>query len=284
MRRIAVLITVLGVLLTALSFAVPVAAVVEHCPDGWTSKDETGDDGDLVLAAGTVFCVKGGTEATGILVADGETTLAEYLIAAGISGGESYFAVYPTPSPTPSPSPSPSGSPPSSSSPSPSLSPTPSPSPTGSPPVAGQFSVETCPTTGELVIPEGSSAIRFRGAVLLILLLNVRIDGELVTLQNTFGDGTVGDRIVTPGVHTWSISNAADTEVLASGDIFCPECSTATVSPPSGAPVPPTTPPLVPNTAMPLAQAVTMVAGIMLSTLGLLLLVNALAVRRRKED
>jgi hypothetical protein len=186
----------------------------------------------------------------------------------------------PPPTPSPSPSPSLSASPSSSPSASPSVSP--SASPTPSPPVVGQFSIETCPTTGELAIPAGSSAIRFRGAVLLILLLNVRIDGQLVTLQDTLGDGTVGDVLVTPGTHTWSISNQADTVVLASGEVFCPDCNPVTVTPPPAAPPPAV--PQVPNTAMPVTQAVTMVAGIMLSMLGLLLLTNALAVRRRKED
>ena len=48
-----------------------------------------------------------------------------------------------------------------------------------------------------LDVPPGMSAIRFsaRRACLLIALLNVRVDGNLVTLQNTLGDGTVGDLV-----------------------------------------------------------------------------------------
>ena len=73
-------------------FAVPFAgaafAVTEHCPDGWTDKDESGaDDNNIVLDAGTEFCEKASTGATGILVADGSTTLQEYLEAAGIVDG-----------------------------------------------------------------------------------------------------------------------------------------------------------------------------------------------------
>jgi hypothetical protein len=73
--------------------------------------------------------------------------------------------------------------------------------------------------------------------VLLIALLTVRVDGEVVTLRDVFDDGTVGELFVTPGVHNVSISNAADTEVLAEGDIFCPECNPLVVTPP------PTNPP-----------------------------------------
>src|SRR5215203_4329155 len=77
-----------ALLITGALFAVPFAgaafAVTEHCPDGWVTKDESGeDDNDIVLEAGTQFCVKGSTTASGILIADGETTLKEYLEAAG---------------------------------------------------------------------------------------------------------------------------------------------------------------------------------------------------------
>ncbi len=67
----------------------------------------------------------------------------------------------------------------------------------------------------------------FRGSVLLILLLHVRVDGALVTLHDALGNGSVGDLIVTPGLHTYSISNAADTAVLAEGTVDAPECSEA---------------------------------------------------------
>jgi hypothetical protein len=225
----------------------------------------------------------------GAIFADsqGRSLVLEQDIGQGEPAAECPPTLPPPPTPSPSPSPSLSASP--SSSPSPSLSVSPSASPTPSPPVAAQFSVEVCPlaetaslnmTDGltALDIPEGQSAIRFsaRRAALLIILLNVRVDDQLVTLENTLGDGTVGDLIVSPGVHTWSISNQADTEVLASGVVNCPVCNPATVTPPPVAPVP--------DTGMPIPQAVTMVAGIMLSSLGVLLLTNALAVRRRKED
>jgi hypothetical protein len=83
-----------------------------HCPSGGV-KDETGAaTNDLVLALGTSFCVKAGTENTGVLVANGWSTLQDYLVLAGIMDGSgqqgrdvSYFVVYspevtPTPGPT----------------------------------------------------------------------------------------------------------------------------------------------------------------------------------------
>jgi hypothetical protein len=75
-----------------------------------------------------------------------------------------------------------------------------------------------------VTVPVGQSALSIRGTVLLIILLNVRVDGQLVTLIDALGDGSVGDVFVTPGVHTVTISNAADTEVLFSETIDCPVC------------------------------------------------------------
>lgn len=73
-----------------------------HCPEGWITKDESGaDDNNIVIEAGTLICVKSSTENTGILTADGETTLQEYLFNAGIVDGSgaagrdvSYFVTY----------------------------------------------------------------------------------------------------------------------------------------------------------------------------------------------
>jgi hypothetical protein len=71
------------------------AAPGDDCPSGWTTKVESQIDGDLddvVLPAGTLFCAKGGTNNTGILVADGTTTLAEYL---GTGQNVSHYVIYP---------------------------------------------------------------------------------------------------------------------------------------------------------------------------------------------
>jgi outer membrane biosynthesis protein TonB len=97
--------------LLALTFAIfvsPVAATTEHCPDhnGHPGKVESVVDGDLndiTPAAGTMVCVKGSTDATGIIVADGETTLVDMLD----NGHDvSYYIVYGTaPSQTPEPTP-----------------------------------------------------------------------------------------------------------------------------------------------------------------------------------
>jgi hypothetical protein len=71
------------------------AAPGDDCPSGWTTKVESQSDGDLdnvVLPAGTRFCAKGGTNNTGILVADGSTTLAVYL---GTGQNVSHYVIYP---------------------------------------------------------------------------------------------------------------------------------------------------------------------------------------------
>jgi hypothetical protein len=131
----------------------------------------------------------------------------------------------PTPSPTPPPTPSPPPSPTPSAAPSQTPATSPSATPTA-PPQVGTFTVETCPAG--VPVPFGESAIRLRGALLLIILLNVRVDGHLITLTDALGDGTVGDAFVTPGVHHITISNAADTEVIAETTVDCPECNPAT--------------------------------------------------------
>lgn len=137
-----------------------------------------------------------------------------------------------------------------------------------------------CPTSGT-VIPAGQSAIQFDHPILAVLLLTIRIDGQLVELD---GDGVA---IVTPGLHTWEISNADDTEVLASGEVECPECSTASPSvsaspAPSTVPPAPPAPPSVPNTSLPLAQGIAWMAGVAVMTLGGLLFLNERSVRRRQ--
>lgn len=128
----------LGVLLALLALALSAGTALAapppglHCPDGWTVKDESGaDDNNLQLPAGTIFCVKAGsgqsndtgTGNTGILTADGTTTLQEYLAAAGIVDGGgvfgrnvSYYVIYsseatPTPTPTPTASETPTSTP-----------------------------------------------------------------------------------------------------------------------------------------------------------------------------
>jgi hypothetical protein len=49
-------------------------AATEHCPDGGT-KTEGGNLNDIVPPAGAQVCVKGSTDATGIITADGTSTL-----------------------------------------------------------------------------------------------------------------------------------------------------------------------------------------------------------------
>lgn len=85
-----------------------------HCPDhnvAGNAKDESGsDDNDLVPASGTLICVKAGSGSsndtgsgnTGIITANGTSTLRQYLAAAGIVDGGgvlgrnvSYWVTYP---------------------------------------------------------------------------------------------------------------------------------------------------------------------------------------------
>lgn len=123
-------------------FAVPsmVVANTEHCPSGGEKVEAKGDDlNDIVLDAGTLFCVKGSTDATGILEADGETSLVVYLD----NGHDvSYYVVYeeeasssqsPKPTPTMSVAPTPTPSVVPSMTPTPSVKPTPVVTPVATP-------------------------------------------------------------------------------------------------------------------------------------------------------
>ena len=151
--------------LLALALVLPVLATTAHCPDGWVSKTETGDMNGVILDVGTQFCVKGSTDATGIIVADGQTSLVDYLD----NGHDvSYYVIYggtqpsPTPSPslTPSPSPSPTSIPSSSPSPepSPSLSPTTEPSSTPQPSSSPTSSPTSSPVPTATPAPTHSSS------------------------------------------------------------------------------------------------------------------------------
>jgi hypothetical protein len=89
-------------------------ATTEHCPAGGTKVEANGGTQDdingLVLAAGTQVCVKGSTDATGIITADGTSTLFELL---GNGHDVSYYVVYEsTPTETPPPTTVPPTTPP----------------------------------------------------------------------------------------------------------------------------------------------------------------------------
>lgn len=255
MKRLAAF-GLVGLLLLALAAPVAAEPATEFCPNdqgnpGKVESVVSGDLNDVVLDAGTIFCVKAGTRTTGLQVADGEQTLCEVLqenVDPPILDGSgetcrdvSHYIVY-----------------------------------GDEPPEPGLFSVETCPETGEPVLA-GESLIRFNHPVLLILLLTIRIDGQIVTLSDTLGDGTVGDAIVAPGLHTWSISNFADTEVLASGEILCPECNPTTAS------VPPSVKPSIPNTAMNLPEGSPLALLAMLITSAGFAVLAGLNVRNRRQ-
>lgn len=140
----AVLLTAL-IMLTGLAGSASAAPPANlHCPEPSLTGHIEDASNDLVVAAGTVICVKAGPGNTGVITADGITTLRGYLFEAGIIDGSgeqgrdvSYYVIYsypevsPSPSPTVRPSPSPTSQP--SSTPLPSAEPTPSSSPTGTP-------------------------------------------------------------------------------------------------------------------------------------------------------
>lgn len=86
----AIVLVTIGILIAA---AAALGQATEHCPDhqGHEGKIESGDLNGVVLDAGTEFCVKGATDATGKLVADGETDLSAYL---GNGHDVSYYVVY----------------------------------------------------------------------------------------------------------------------------------------------------------------------------------------------
>jgi len=155
-------------LIIALAFAGPASAVTEHCPDGGTKFEATFDgqyDG-TILPAGTQFCVKGSTDATGILTADGQTSLFDYL---DNDHNVSYYVTYqpevtpspspsatpsPTPSPTPSASASPTPSPEPTPVPTPSLEPSPTPSPSSTPSDTPSATPSVSPTSSPIITPE----------------------------------------------------------------------------------------------------------------------------------
>ena len=85
---------VLSAAVLLVAFSAPVAAKSQHCPDkNHPSKVERGNMNDVVLAAGTIVCVKGSTDATGKVVADGIKTLEQIL---GNGHDVSYYIVYGT--------------------------------------------------------------------------------------------------------------------------------------------------------------------------------------------
>jgi hypothetical protein len=77
-------------------FGVPSAsAVTQHCPAGGTKTEVSDSFGKtLTLPAGTQFCVKAGTQASGILVSNGSPYTVTWLNGGGQTPGISYYVVY----------------------------------------------------------------------------------------------------------------------------------------------------------------------------------------------
>lgn len=94
----AIALLVLSLAVLAVSPAVRAGASTDHCPDheGNPGKVEVGDNfgSSLTLPAGTVFCVKAGTGASGIVVSDGSTWTVDWLNDGGQTPAISYYIIY----------------------------------------------------------------------------------------------------------------------------------------------------------------------------------------------
>lgn len=92
-RAVLGVLTTLMLVFSLVALAMPAGATTEECPEhnGHPGKVESGDLNDIILESGTSFCVKGSTDASGTLTADGETTLLEYL---SNDHDVSYYVVY----------------------------------------------------------------------------------------------------------------------------------------------------------------------------------------------
>ena len=102
MRKLIVFCTMLALLFAVPVFAAPEATATAHCPDhnGHPGKVEGGGLNGVVLPAGTVFCVKAGTGASGHQTSDGTTPLLGYITwtnRGGQTPDVSYYIVYSTP-------------------------------------------------------------------------------------------------------------------------------------------------------------------------------------------
>ena len=94
MRKLLVLGAIVATV--AVPMSLPASAVTQHCPAGYDYKVE-GNSGAVVLPAGTQFCVKAGTGASGLVYSDGIHSLSYYvtwLTNGGQTPGVSYYAVY----------------------------------------------------------------------------------------------------------------------------------------------------------------------------------------------
>lgn len=154
------LIPVTAALVLALGLAGSVSALgspqAGQCPDGGTKTDTS--NGALVLPAGLTACIHAGNGNTGYFVTDGQSTLADYILASGLvnHGGQvpnvSNYVIYSeesTPCPTPTPTATPTDRP--TPTPSPESNPTPTPTPSGSPSLAPTATPSAAPS---LRVPE----------------------------------------------------------------------------------------------------------------------------------
>jgi hypothetical protein len=90
-------------IILVLLIGAPALGKTEHCPAGVFKIEATveGDLDDVVFIAPTAFCVKGGQDTSGIVIADSTTSLVAFL---NNGHSVSYVVVYPPePQPTPTP-------------------------------------------------------------------------------------------------------------------------------------------------------------------------------------
>lgn len=174
----------------ALFFTGQASADSGQCPgfnDPTNTKIDT-NDGSVILPAGTQFCIHASNNNTGILTADGSSSLDDYIALYIVNNGGqvpaiSNYVIYPevTPSESPSPSPSPSSEPSPSASPTPSQEPSPTPTasptttPTPTPSMTSTPTPSSEPTKTPAVTPPatdttGATSPSESGNTLLMLL------------------------------------------------------------------------------------------------------------------
>ena len=87
MRRV-LLLALMVFTLSAVFGGVSASAATQHCPSGGTKTEVSDSFGSTItLPAGTQFCVKAGTKASGILVSDGSPYMTEADLGQRLSGG-----------------------------------------------------------------------------------------------------------------------------------------------------------------------------------------------------
>ena len=94
MRRV-ILLALTVFTLSVLFGGMSASAATQHCPSGGTKTEVSDSFGSTItLPAGTQFCVKAGTMASGILTSDGSPYTVTWTNGGGQTPGISYYVVY----------------------------------------------------------------------------------------------------------------------------------------------------------------------------------------------